>query len=126
MQCGGGCPTLNLLDQIFSYMRGGWMMFWGTFTHQQSAALQNCTHSMLCCLAHLIQTTITDNVKKSTDWSICQTNRNTLPIPQCSRTCTHSLSLSHTHTDRQKLGACMSIDVRKNFYAVSPLVWSVL
>ena len=31
-----------------------------------------------------------------------------------------SLSLSLTHT--QKLGTCMSIDVRKNLYAVLPLV----
>ena len=75
MQCGGGCPTLNLLDQIFSHMRCSWMMFWGILTHQQSAALQNCTHSMLRCLAHLTQTTISDNVNKSTDWSTCQNNR---------------------------------------------------
>lgn len=75
MQCGGGCPTLNLLDQIFSYMWCSWMMFWGTLTHQKSAALQNCIHSMLRCLAHLKQTIISDNVNKSTDWSKCQTNR---------------------------------------------------
>jgi len=69
MQCGSGCPTLNLLDQIFSYVWCSWMMFRGTLTHQQSAALQNCAHSMLRCFAHLTQTTISDNVKKSTDWS---------------------------------------------------------
>ena len=91
MQCGGGCPTLNLLDQIFSYMQGSWMMFWGILTHQQSAALQNCTHSMLRCFAHLTQTTISDNVNTSTDCNKCQTNREAQHNP------TNSTMLSQLH-----------------------------
>jgi hypothetical protein len=67
------------------------MMFWSTLTHQQSAALQNCTHSMLRCLAHLTQTTISDNVNKSTDWCTCQTNRKAQHNP------TNSTMLSPLH-----------------------------